>query len=461
MANPNNLIRPPILNAPVQNPPIPPSSPNQPGRNEQGQMTLADLRTVILQVINSQLPEMLQASLNPNAIQGNAVDQAIDVEHLGNLGDLDKIPDVVKCLREFSGKAGEFNSWRKSVERILKIYENLRGTPKYYGILNIIRNKIVGNADIALESYNTPLDWAAISKCLTLHYADKRDVSTLEYQMTGLIQGNSTVQEFYQNVYSHLSLILNKLGGLEAGNEALNLLTQTYRGKALDTFIRGLNGDLPRLLGMREPADLPQALHLCLKLENQKFRTNHAQNYNNQPARKDYQPPSTPKYNLQSNRQPFHPSIAYIPYQQNLPTMKPNNKIGDQSSNYPRHPPPRPTAPKPAEPMDVDRSIRSQQINYANRPPQQQFLGKRPPNPPSKQNINPAKAQRTFHINTEMTDTLEHDNVNYESHDQDQELTEYYDQELENFYYDTYQAEEDDRAVNEVGAELSDIHFLE
>lgn len=60
-----------------------------------------------------------------------------------------------------------------------------------------------------------------------------------------------------------------------------------------------------------------------------------------------------------------------------------------------------------------------------------------------------------------MTDTLEHDNVNYESHDQDQELTEYYDQELENFYYDTYQAEEDDRAVNEVGAELSDIHFLE
>lgn len=418
MANPNNLIRPPILNAPVQNPPIPPSPPNQPGRNEQGQMTLADLRTVILQVINSQLPEMLQASLNPNAIQGNAVDQAIDVEHLGNLGDLDKIPDVVKCLREFSGKAGEFNSWRKSVERILKIYENLRGTPKYYGILNIIRNKIVGNADIALESYNTPLDWAAISKCLTLHYADKRDVSTLEYQMTGLIQGNSTVQEFYQNVYSHLSLILNKLGGLEAGNEALNLLTQTYRGKALDTF-------------------------------------------NNQPARKDYQPPSTPKYNLQRNRQPFHPSIAYIPYQQNLPTMKPNNKIGDQSSNYPRHPPPRPTAPKPAEPMDVDRSIRSQQINYANRPPQQQFLGKRPPNPPSKQNINPAKAQRTFHINTEMTDTLEHDNVNYESHDQDQELTEYYDQELENFYYDTYQAEEDDRAVNEVGAELSDIHFLE
>lgn len=456
MSNPDNLIRPSILNVP--NPSIPP---NQPGRNEQGQVNLANLRTVVLEIINSQLPEILQASLNPNVIQGHAVDQSIDVEHLGNLGDLDKIPDVVKCLREFSGKAGEFNSWRKSVERILKIYENLKGTPKYYGILNIIRNKIVGNADIALESYNTPLDWTAISKCLTLHYADKRDVSTLEYQMTGLIQGNSTVQDFYQAVYSHLSLILNKLGGLDAGNEALNLLTQTYRGKALDTFIRGLNGDLPRLLGMREPADLPQALHLCLKLENQKFRTNHAQNYNNQPAKKNYQPQSTQKYNPQKNKQPFHPSLAYIPYPQNVPTMKLNNNMGDQSSNHPKHPPPRPTAPKPAEPMDVDRSIRSQQINYANRPPQQQFLGKRPPNPPSNQNINPAKAQRNFHINTEIVDTSEHDNVAYESQDQDRELTQYYDQGLESCYYDTYQPEEDYGADNEVDTELTDIHFLE
>ena len=67
------------------------------------------------------------------------------------------------------------------------IYEHTKGTPKYYGILNTIRNKIVGEADIALESYNTPLDWTAISKCLSLHNADKRDLATLEYEMTSLI----------------------------------------------------------------------------------------------------------------------------------------------------------------------------------------------------------------------------------------------------------------------------------
>ena len=60
---------------------------------------------------------------------------------------------------------------------------------------------------------------------------------------------------------------------MKIGPEAMQLMTETYRNKALDTFIRGLRGDLPRLLGTREPTDLPQALHLCLKLENQNYRT--------------------------------------------------------------------------------------------------------------------------------------------------------------------------------------------
>ena len=73
------------------------------------------------------------------------MDQNIDPRFLNKLDDLDKIPDVVKSLRDFSGQPGKFGSWKKSVDGILKIYENLKGTPKYYGILSVIRNKITGN----------------------------------------------------------------------------------------------------------------------------------------------------------------------------------------------------------------------------------------------------------------------------------------------------------------------------
>lgn len=184
---------------------------------------------------------------------------------------------MVKSFRDFSGNSSEFSSWKKSVERILKLYEPQRGTAKYFGILNVIRNKIVGNACTALESYNTPLNWDVISKCLTMHYADKRDLGTLEYQMTSLVQGHRNINDYYQAVYSHLSLLLNKVACMDIGQEALHVLTKTYRDKALDTFVRGLNGNLPNLLGVANPKDLPEALQLCLKMQNQNYRSHYAQ----------------------------------------------------------------------------------------------------------------------------------------------------------------------------------------
>lgn len=53
--------------------------------------------------------------------------------------------------------------------------------------------------------------------------------------------------------------------------EAGQLITKMYRNKSLDTFVCGW-------WLIKAPAVLPSALHLCLKLENQTFRANHATN---------------------------------------------------------------------------------------------------------------------------------------------------------------------------------------
>lgn len=72
---------------------------------------------------------------------------------------------------------------------------------------------------------------------------------------TSLVQGTETVQEFFQQSYNHLSLILNKISAMYIGQESLHLLTQTYTDKTLDTFFRGLKG----------PTDLRKVLQLYLK----------------------------------------------------------------------------------------------------------------------------------------------------------------------------------------------------
>lgn len=457
MANPNNLIRPAIINPNVQ---------------QQNQSANPPL------VLSSQLEAQIENLVRRICLEEQSgrepivVDQEIQVGRR-DLTELDKIPDIVKCLREFSGNPGEFGSWKKSVERVLKIYEELRGTTKYYGILSVIRNKITGNADIALEAYNTPLNWDCIIKCLTTQYADKRDLGTLEYQLSSMTQGNKTVQDFYKEIYSHLSLMLNKIACMDESETAIQLLTKTYRNKALDAFVRGLRGDLPRLLGMKEPSDLSEALHLCLKLDNQQYRSQYAINNNKTTSimqRKQVNP---------HQNQTFYPHLAFYPQMTGYPNLNsipphntyPQNRSGfyphSKPMNINRHPnfnsghnqfpqannfqtPPRPSQQKPPVPMEVDTSLRSRMVNYMNRPSpnNNRFSGVRPP-PQSTQMQRPTKFQRVNHIesNEDSSKELESNNLEpQECVEQTDEFSEYCEQ-----YFEHDKSEQ----------EFSDIHFLD
>lgn len=397
------------------------------------------IQEIVRETVDRALRE--QAINNNNNIapeNDNNYDQEINICAHNDLTGLDKIPDIVKSLREFSGNPNEFSSWKKSVDRILKIYETIRGTPKYYGILSVIRNKIVGQADTALESYNTPLNWIKISRCLIMHFADKRDIGTLEYQLTTLIQNNNSISEFYQLVYQHLSLILNKLACLEMSEESLAIMTQTYRQIALDTFIRGLKGDLSRLLSIREPQDLPQALHLCLKIDNMNYRTQHALN-SQANFKKFTTSQSGPSYRTMPSQ--FFPELAHFPqiakqqnnipqrYQPPIPPRYNNYHNGQhnaqarpwQNAQF------RPLPPKPlprADPMDVDRSIHSKIVNYQNRP-NYNSARNLPQNPAYKRyndsnRAYPAnKIQRTYYTETQ-------------NHEEDCEVTDNYENQCDN-----------------------------
>lgn len=438
MSNPNNLVRPGMLaDANNRHPPIPenvnaPINPN-PGNNQpqpqpqpqpqqqpqqQPQPNLLNypnfveqITNLVTEVLRVESRQIFHDLMNPNAELNNDIDEPINRDQNRNLADMDRIPDVVKSLREFSGQPGEFSSWRKGVERILKMYEHLRGTPKYYGILSVIRNKISGHADAVLESYNTPLNWQKITRCLTLHYADKRDLGTLEYQMTTLVQGRNTIPDFYQEVYHHLSLILNKLSCMEMSQETLTKMTQTYRDKALDTFVRGLSGDLPRLLSIKEPMDLPQALQLCLKLHNVTYRAQHANSYRNPRSNQPFvpAPPLPPRrhsFTTQSKpipppRNNFFPELLHNPQKSFTPnyTRQTNQPVQQQYTPYNS----RPLPPKPLprqERMDWE-TIRSKAVNYQNRPQMLSLPQKRAPQNTSQQVHHPSKYQRIFHADNQ------------------------------------------------------------
>lgn len=260
------------------------------------------------------------------------------------LRELSKLPDCVKELQPFDGNPTQYVSWIHSVETILADYEIVRTKPIYRAILQSIRQKIRGGADSALVSYNIfENDWGKMKECLSLHYADKRDIRTLEYQLNQLSQRGSKIDEFYAAVNHQFSLIINKIKTENYAKETVDVLVETYRNRALDVFVRGLNGELSRLLIIQRPKTLPEAYGMCTEMQNLNMR-----NASLHPVSRNQITVPINAFPLAGLRPqlPPKPSNPFIPSGGNRNYRPWNNTI------RPRNLPTRPVAPKPEEKME-------------------------------------------------------------------------------------------------------------
>lgn len=84
----------------------------------------------------------------------------------------------------------------------------LSATNQYTGQYQHIRQKVRVAADIALISYYIfDESWERIKNCLSLYYADKRDIQALEYEFSVMKQKNNAIDEFYAKIKQQLPLI--------------------------------------------------------------------------------------------------------------------------------------------------------------------------------------------------------------------------------------------------------------
>lgn len=253
-----------------------------------------------------------------------------------------------------------------------------------------------------------------------------------------MAQRNSTLDEFYASVNHQFSLIINKLKSEDYSTETLTALIENYRNRALDVFIRGLNGELSRVLIIQKPQTLPEAYATCLEIQNLNYRniSIHRRNITNTI--------STPVNQIFSQQRPQYKRTDYFvtPKPLQLPqknlayNLQHQYNYNQKNQNYqyrypPRYPhennpPPRPTQPKPPVPMDI--SVQSRNLNYINRPSQnnEKIL-----HPNDSSNI-PLKRQRVFNTETKQ---------------QEENYLEEYKNDYDEEYYEQYN-DQDDTEVN-------------
>jgi hypothetical protein len=293
----------------------------------------------------------LSALESENESRNPAVTPSVPLTRARNEFELKEVftlPDCVKELQTFEGQAERYVSWVNRAQAILNDYEVIKGRPLFRAIVCHIRQKIRGEAEEALDSYGVQDDdWPEIKRVLALHYADKRDVRTLEYQLGQLTQGNKTLEEYYLEVNKHLSLILNGLKAMGHPMEVVRAFSEHSRDKALDVFIRGVGNDASRLLVMRRPKDLQEAYFFCKELQAVAPRGGHPAQTplpaGFVPNTRFYRPPNTPRFSS--------------PYQGNGRPSSGTGYGGSQNNN-------RFQGPRPAIKMESNRSGQSHRSDY-------------------------------------------------------------------------------------------------
>lgn len=316
------------------------------------------------------LAAQAQARANVAQAQPNVVQNA-EVGRVESILKTMQTPQIIRDLPSFCGEQVKLHAFIRSIDNLMPLIDSVQGTPMFNIWQQSIRAKIVGEADNILELYGTSLDWGEIKQNLITHYSDRRDEVSLTRDLYKLYQVG-TVEEYYGKISHIVSLLINLLN-LSEENVAVKAAKSTlYQQMGLKVFLSGLRDPLGPIIRAQSPSTLKDALRLCLEETNYNLFKS---------ARQPHQQPQAQPRNSSSIPQQryFQPNPQPSSSWREAPNTLPSNyqrypQVPQQRPPLPPpriHPNPRPNANlgRP-EPMEIDPSIRSRQINYMNRPPQ-------------------------------------------------------------------------------------------
>lgn len=376
--------------------------------------------------------------------------------------ELGKLPDFIRDLNSFDGKPSDLLAWLTDVEGIYNMFREAGATEAQLSLIErSVRRKIKGEAADVLNANNITHDWPSIKNTLILYYRDKRDIKTLDYELTSIRKaGNETLASYYSRVNELLAAIIAQLQTEDKYYLHVTSHTEFFRDKAVDAFIRGLEKPLCFLLKTHNPKTLSQAYQFCLDFYNMDTRSAPFRNEHSSPIPRPRElepskfPPRPPPRRQHPTPAPRTSNFHQMPpfarqYSSNYHQTSPFER---QNFQFTMQPPARPWYPKPQprpEPMEVDRSIRSRNINYGNRPP----MDARKPFPLGSQ-VHPHKRQACpIDTNIKNLNQFDYDSNSYEDNFYDPY---YYPQQVSSEEHESFS-----QSDGQTPSTSSSTHFLE
>jgi hypothetical protein len=375
-----------------------------------------------------------------------------------------RVPDAIKDLPQFNGNPRLLFDFLDNCEEILNFISVASGQPYGQLLLRAIRNKITGPANEVLNMYGTPLIWDEIKNNLILHYADKRNETSLIRDLHKVKQHNSTVEKFYSEIIEIYSSMVNHINIHETDTNVIAAKKALYQEMSLNSFLTGLKEPLGSTIRAMKPLSLAEAFSFCIKEQNifySKFEnknlppqnpTSQNRNFNNQRIPPRIQPNmQRPVYsnNRPQFSRPFNPQFIPRQPQQHFAyrNQQPfNNFSRNNSQTTPQNNP---------TPMDLGSSqVRNFNQSYNRNTPNTNFFRQtRPPNFVSEELFNSVERNEPL---SDLQST-ENSTTNMKNFAFEMENPSQYVQNLDSFYENYYPIEENSSNSENYAQESNDV----
>ncbi|KAL0839869.1 hypothetical protein ABMA28_016493 [Loxostege sticticalis] len=174
--------------------------------------------------------------------------------------------EFAKIIPLFDGNYRQLNLFIRKCEYILSLYQGGNEQMRYN--MHVLTSRLTGDA-AALVSEREDLEtWDQLKTILTQHFGDPRSEECIAIKLETIkINPNERYLHFCNRIQSIRSNLFSKLNQLE--DQALReSKIQIYNKTAMNVFLYNLPEDLIRVVKIKNPTTLEEALEIVLEEEN-------------------------------------------------------------------------------------------------------------------------------------------------------------------------------------------------
>ncbi|CAK1583349.1 unnamed protein product [Parnassius mnemosyne] len=171
--------------------------------------------------------------------------------------------EMLRLIPLFNGDKRQLNLFLRKCEYVIRRYRGDEEQNLY--VYHSITSRLTDNAASLLSEREDVVSWSQLKDLLTQHFGDPRSEECISIELESLkIKSGENFQDFCNRIQSIRSLLISKVNISDDSNLKSAKLA-IYNNTALNVFLYNLPENMVRIVRLKRPATLEDALSIVLE----------------------------------------------------------------------------------------------------------------------------------------------------------------------------------------------------